>query len=132
MKLKAPFSFLPLSVLQFKPSVNRHDVEFMIGVVWGKADSITREPMGHGGSRMLLRWDMGRPAARDNLVLVTKAMAHKLQDAFGERKAVDRDAVIQNSMRPHANHPDLPELTPERVQFIEQRLALTRMWAYQM
>jgi hypothetical protein len=129
-------------------SVNRHDVEFVISVVWGKADSVTRQKMGQGGSRLLMRWDQARPAARDNLVLVTKVMAEKIVACF--RPEIPQQQQQQSSgkaattgtststttptttTRPHAGHPELPELTEERVAWIEERLALTRRWAYQL
>mgnify|MGYP006883390376 CR=1 FL=1 len=95
----------------------------MISVVWGKADSVTRQAMGQGGSRILIRWDQAQPAARDNLVLVTKVMAAKIMKAFHPE---------QGQSRPAPGHPELPELTPERVAWIEGRLRLARMWAYQL
>ncbi len=114
-------------------SVNRHDVEFIICVVWGKADSVTRQKMGQGGTRLLMRWDQARSAARDNLVLVTKVMAEKIVECFKPQTTTTTTVTTTpTTTRPHAGHPNLPELTEERVAWIEERLALTRQWAYQL
>ena len=98
-------------------AVNRYDIQFVVTVLWGKADSVTREPVGQGAT--LARWDQRRGATRDNLVLVTATMADKLRRSFRETA-------------PHAGHPALPELTPTRVAWIEQRLALAQQWAFQL
>lgn len=113
-----------------KLSLNRHDVEFMISVVWGKADSVTRQKMGAGGSRLLMRWDQARPAARDNLVLVTKIMAEKIMSIFKPNGGGGGGGAYGS--RPCAGHPELPELTETRVAWINERLGLARKWSYQL
>ena len=63
------------------------DVEFLADEVWGRRCAFSDAPLGGQQTLVLTRWDRARPAALDNLLMLTKACAEQHDAAAAPRAA---------------------------------------------
>ena len=66
--------------------IDDEDIEFMIAQVWGSRCAITGRRFGGHAPLMLVRWDRDAPPRLDNLVLMTKPHAEKVEAGDKEHR----------------------------------------------
>lgn len=66
--------------------IDDEDIEFMIAQVWGSRCAITGRRFGGHAPLMLVRWDRDAPPCLDNLVLMTKPHAEKVEAGDKEHR----------------------------------------------
>ena len=76
------------------------DMEFMIAQVWGSRCAVTGRRFGGHAPLMLVRWDRDAAPTVDNLVLMTKPFAEKVEagDKEGHRMPVCFEADIKGKI----------------------------------